>query len=660
MRGIATTTCLALALAVATPAWAQTTSNWNVEGNGDWNTAGNWSPSGVPNSADVDVIIDNNPDVNVIVRLNRNAWVRTLTIDEGDRLNVGTTRTLRVYDTINNDGMIGFLSEYATSTNSNLEVVETLTLQGSGQLRPLRADRHMICGTTSDSHLIQKAGHSITGAGNVRDLRFTNRGLVRADGEMRLIPGDHEFVNQGIYRAADGGLLRLYAGEFDNSGGIIEALDGGKVQLRENSHIIGGILQTAGSGILGSWAAGGTLQDVTNHGRVRVDNSSATTCYLSLQGTITNHGEIGFDTSYAARNYVVPVGTVTLQGEGELLLRHNIYSNVHPASGTQAHLINEAGHTIRGRGNVGTGDRLQLTNRGLISGDSSGGTLSLTPNNEGLANEGVLRAVNGGTLLLSGGAGLTNYDSATSTLTGGAYEVFANSTMRLAGVNIITNNADILLSGPGSNIYNATSGTTSALANFAHNAGAFTITQGRNFTTPGGLLNSGRLTVGPDSTLTLGGGGTLISTGTLAGVGTISGNVESSGTLAPGASVGTLTFSGDLLFDSGSVYDWKLSSTGHDMIDVLGELMFGLDATLNVSQFGSVLPDVGDYPLFSFGGTDPVLPAWTINMPTGWEHDGISILDNRIYLAITVVPEPATVALLAVGGAALLIRRRRA
>ena len=54
-----TLSCLAglLCLAPVTEtAWAQ--SSWN-DGNNSWNTAGNWTPVGVPNSSTMDVSITN-------------------------------------------------------------------------------------------------------------------------------------------------------------------------------------------------------------------------------------------------------------------------------------------------------------------------------------------------------------------------------------------------------------------------------------------------------------------------------------------------------------------------------------------------------------------------------------------------------------------------
>src|SRR5208282_4119308 len=87
---------------------------------------------------------------------------------------------------------------------------------------------------------------------------------------------------------------------------------------------------------------------------------------------------------------------------------------------------------------------------------------------------------------------LTNFSG--TTLTGGTYKI--TGTLQFAGANIVTNAANISLTGANSKIVNQSN--VNALTNFAtNNAGAsFTLGAGRSFTTAGNFTNDGSLVVG--------------------------------------------------------------------------------------------------------------------------------------------------------------------
>lgn len=118
---------------------------------------------------------------------------------------------------------------------------------------------------------------------------------------------------------------------------------------------------------------------------------------------------------------------------------------------------------------------------------------------------------------------LTNFVG--TKLTGGTYNV--TGTLQFNGANIVTNAANITLTGVNSKIVNQT-GITDALRNFATNAatGTFALASSRNFTTAGNFTNNGVLTVGAGSKFNVNGnltnfagttltGGTYNVTGTL-------------------------------------------------------------------------------------------------------------------------------------------------
>jgi len=151
-------------------------------------------------------------------------------------------------------------------------------------------------------------------------------------------------------------------------------------------------------------------------------------------------------------------------------------------------------------------------------------------------NNGTLTVGSGSTFAVPAGFSLTNFSG--TTLTGGTYAI--TGTLQFPGANIVTNAANITLSGASSQIIDQNG--ANGLANFATNAstGKFTINSGRNFTTAGGFTNNGTLTIGNASTFnsaagtytnagttsvqsggTFIGAGTLTSTGTFTNAGTL-------------------------------------------------------------------------------------------------------------------------------------------
>lgn len=169
-------------------------------------------------------------------------------------------------------------------------------------------------------------------------------------------------------------------------------------------------------------------------------------------------------------------------------------------------------------------------------------------------------------------------------------------------------------------------------------------------------VNAGQLTVtGSIAASSL----TTVSHGaTLAGTGTV-GSAQIAGTVAPGLSPGVLSFTGDLTLQSGSTVLMELGGlnrgTGYDGLNITGGLTFG--GTLQVSFLGPFTGQEGDtFDLFNAATTTGTFD--TLNLPTlapglAWDTTSLGTTGE-----ITVVPEPATAALL-LGGLALVTRRRR-
>jgi len=237
--------------------------------------------------------------------------------------------------------------------------------------------------------------------------------------------------------------------------------------------------------------------------------------------------------------------------------------------------------------------------------------------------------------------------------------------------------------------------------------------------TGGTTVNAGTLLVNNTAGSGTGSGAVTVASGaTLGGSGAIGGtvNVLTGGTLAPGASVGTLTVNNDLTFaDGGNNWVAELFGAG-DRVDVAGTLTLGDNTALefpfdaaNPFQAGSytlasydtlagTFSSVTSLGLYSIGvdygtGTsdaitievlaglvlgdanldrntdalDYVVVSNHYNIGSTWadgDVNGDGAVDALDYVVISNnygshTPEPATLAILAMGGAWLAFRRRR-
>jgi hypothetical protein len=271
--------------------------------------------------------------------------------------------------------------------------------------------------------------------------------------------------------------------------------------------LLGGTVTEASGAELTFTNSSGTLNGVTFNNDLDLTNGAATVINgLTLNGSTANLGNASGSTSgglfFNGTETLGGTGTVVLGGSGSNGLFNTGLANLTIGANILLH-----GNT--GQISFGTSS---FTNQGTISADTAAGTITLNGTN--WSNSGTIQAMNGGTALAQG----TVANFSAGTLTGGTWQVFANSTLRLISTGIVTNAATIVLDGLNSNFFRD-NGTTDALAGFATNdvAGTFTIRNGRNFTTAGDFTNNGTLVVGAGSTFTVNGSLTNFSGGTLTG-----------------------------------------------------------------------------------------------------------------------------------------------
>ena len=382
----------------AVPVSAQTIWNAGINsGIGNWSNSAMWTPNTAPNAATADVRIDNATGTNSVVSVDGTFTIGKLTIDLGDTVGINNNQRL----TVTNAGGAGFgaiINNGAISINSSnaftdLTLSGNLTLSGTGTLTLQNFARITGTGVLTNASTIQgSSGNSSSGIGN-GSIGIINQsgGLIDANVAGLILyvnPGlANGLVNQGLLRASNTGILVLYGvsgGGFNNTGGTISALNGSEVQFSSGASITGGILSTAGTGVIRNAASQtATLTGVSNTGKYIGSDNSVT----NIAGTITNSGSILLESSSNFTDLTVS-GNATLAGSGAVTLQ-----NFARITGTGV-LTNAS--TIQGSSgnNSGIGNgSLGIINQsgGLIDANVAGLSLYVSPNlTTGLVNQGQI------------------------------------------------------------------------------------------------------------------------------------------------------------------------------------------------------------------------------------------------------------------------------
>jgi hypothetical protein len=217
-------------------------------------------------------------------------------------------------------------------------------------------------------------------------------------------------------------------------------------------------------------------------------------------------------------------------------------------------------------------------------------------------NSGTMTINGGSTFAVISSGNLTNYHSTTKTLTGGTYTV--GGTLSAAGLDIVTDAANITLNGTGKLVNSTSSANALGNLNTISSTGSLTLASNANFSTIGSFSNSGTLTVNKGSQFTVTTGTlTNLSGGTLTGGAyTVGGTMQlpsSNGGIASNAANLTLTGTSTKIMDGTSnAFSTFNSNTGSFTLASSATLT---TASSNFTNSGTVLVSKGT--TLTVGGT---------------------------------------------------------
>jgi len=302
--------------------------------------------------------------------------------------------------TLDNTGLIALA---AASGRTSLLVSGPLTLGGHGTVALGNSYENLIEGVASGA-VLTNIDNTIAGAGDLGggnlDLVNQAAGIVDASASISLIldTGSGTAVNAGLIEATGSGGLTIRDTSVDgSSGGVILAGSGSHVGL-QGADLIGGTLESTGTGTIKTYKGGpnlldGTSSAIDNRARVVVQSGSA----LTIQGAIVNSDQIALTGYGPATTLTIGAAGAKLSGGGRIILGDNAENIIIGAS--SAATLTNVDNNLSGAGRLGAGS-MKLINdaKGVIV-----GTLAAAL----VIDTGANTIVNAGTILSRGKGGVT-------------------------------------------------------------------------------------------------------------------------------------------------------------------------------------------------------------------------------------------------------------
>ncbi len=277
-----------------------------------------------------------------------------------------------------------------------LQISGAVQLSGGGSVElsgatPVGTRTALIQGQSGSGPVLTNLA-SIIGVGNISGLTLINQGRVAATlagsgpGAATLTLNSLNTTNSAFLEAKDGAVLRISAGNVNNSGGVIRTENGGIVELINSPTIGGGILDTTGGGVIRNLGVASLTLPIQNQGLFETVNAATT--HLAGNATLTNSGTMKL-LSQGATTQLIGQGNVHLVGGGMIELTDNLSNRISPANpslhdvfnhgntisgaGTVVNLVNDPGGTVHANGVRALTLTNPASNRGVFHASGAGG-----------------------------------------------------------------------------------------------------------------------------------------------------------------------------------------------------------------------------------------------------------------------------------------------
>ncbi len=571
MKSTARKSIQLVASAAAGLTWAGVSlaQTWNLNANGNWGTAANWSPASVPNGIGASASLLNVITAPRTVSLNVPVTLGNLTFGGNFNYTVSGTNTLR-FDVAAGNAALNVSGTASHSISRPLVLNDTLVInQGSSGILTLSGARSGTGGLIKNGtgQVTLSGVGSFTGPTQINEgtLLYNTAGAIPAASLVTIGDGigaaGTAVLNLNANVSAAQALNATLAADgvvVQNNNRLVRlSAVSGTGELRLNA-VTGNAFEITGTGgnttFSGSITSGIALNSANPATGSRFTKTGASTLTLDGNNTYVSRTFINAGALRAASNTALGTasagfdnatfvyGTGALQLSNNITLGERIYLNA--TGGGNGALRNFSGNnTITGNVTLGwtaTG----VTSSAVSIGAEAGTTLTISGNIDGAQS---LTKVGAGLLVLSG----------TNTWTGAT--IVNAGTLRLGAATgvpttVLTVNGGTFDLNGFSKTMNTLSGTGGAIT---LGAGALTVNQLAAGTFAGVISGTGSLTKSGAGTLTLTGantysGGTTVSAGTLAGSATsLQGNIVNNAIVsfnqaAAGTYAGSMSGTGSL------------------------------------------------------------------------------------------------------------------
>lgn len=318
--------------------------------------------------------------------------------------NTGTLRVLNNL-TLNGTASINNNSVLAFQGTQSINGTGSIVLGNTGNSNRLTVDESNSVLTIGSGIRVRGENGTIgaqtfVGTGN---SSIINNGRISADVAGGMLTLQQASVNNnGIVEALNGGMMNINTAFNNGANGQLNAANGG-VLLQNATTITGGTINTTtggrfvatnnGSNFLNDVTINGVADFASATGTVRVNGATGLTLGAGSLFNINNNSVLAFE------------GAQTLGGSGKVVFGSTGNGNRVSIDATGSTLTIGANAQIRGEnGTIGTQTFVgtansSIVNNGRISADVNGGTINIAQAT--VTNNGVLEALNGGTLVLS-------------------------------------------------------------------------------------------------------------------------------------------------------------------------------------------------------------------------------------------------------------------